>query len=291
MIRLIVIIKKNRITRLLKKPGNFNFSIKLSFFLLQLFLRIFLSWNSASNSYAQNKDSIDFISILSIIDSEDISANNVKEEKKDSVPEDMLSIIRNVYSQNKGDSFKVKSKEELENETVNILDYLSGVYKSHDFYEDGFWGKPGPNTGKIASYSYPVYKGKVPPSSKRDFYRPVLGTVTSGFGYRPRFNRVHYGVDISLNKGDTVRAALPGIVVFVNYEAKGYGNYIVIAHSDGMETRYGHLSTFLVSPGETVMAGDAIALGGNTGNSTGPHLHFETRYQGVPMDPAYVFDF
>jgi len=131
----------------------------------------------------------------------------------------------------------------------------------------------------------------MPVFDRSDFYRPAWGHITSGFGFRPKFNRVHKGVDISLSVGDTVRAALPGIVGQVNYEPGGYGNYVVLAHSNGVETRYAHLSESLVYPGQQIEAGEPIALGGNTGNSTGPHLHFETRYMGTAIDPTTVFDF
>ena len=167
---------------------------------------------------------------------------------------------------------------------LNVLAFLSNAYSGHGFYDTGYWGKP-------EKKNIPYYTGPLPESKPEDFYRPVWGIITSGYGYRPSFGRVHKGIDLSLQVGDTVRAALPGVVTYVSYDAGGYGNYVVLAHSDGLETRYGHLSYSLVSPGKTVVAGEAIALGGNTGNSTGPHLHFETRYRGIPIDPRTLFDF
>ena len=77
----------------------------------------------------------------------------------------------------------------------------------------------------------------------------------------------------------------------MRYEAKGYGNYVVIRHNNGLETIYGHLSKHLVRENQTVRAGDPIGLGGNTGRSTGSHLHFETRLCGVALNPALFFDF
>lgn len=123
------------------------------------------------------------------------------------------------------------------------------------------------------------------------FVRPVPGRVTSSFGYRPAFGRNHSGIDLHLRTGDTVRAAMSGVVDKVSFEAGGYGNYVVITHPDGIETRYAHLLRSLVTPGEYVAAGEAIALGGNTGNSTGPHLHFETRMMGAAVNPATLFDY
>ena len=124
-----------------------------------------------------------------------------------------------------------------------------------------------------------------------DYVSPVPGYVTSNYGYRTRFRRNHYGIDLKLQIGDTVRCAFPGKVRLTKYAGRGYGSYVVVRHPYGMETVYGHLSRFLVKPNQTVKAGEAIALGGNTGRSTGPHLHFETRYLGIPINPAAIIDF
>ena len=167
----------------------------------------------------------------------------------------------------------------------NILDYISGAYKNSNYYDDGFWGKDSQNA------TLSLYKGTLPKYDPADFYRPVWGRITSNFGFRPSFGRMHKGVDLALNIGDTVRAALPGIVGRVGYEPGGYGNFIVVAHNNGVETRYAHLNQAIVMPGQKVEAGEPIALGGNTGNSTGPHLHFEVRYMGTPLDPLAMFDF
>lgn len=120
---------------------------------------------------------------------------------------------------------------------------------------------------------------------------PVRSRVSSPYGWRASFGRMHKGVDLSLSVGDTVRSAFSGKVRLTKFEGKGYGYYVVVRHNNGMETVYGHLSRFLVKPGQTVKAGQPIALGGNTGRSTGPHLHFETRYLGLPVNPEWIFDF
>jgi len=122
------------------------------------------------------------------------------------------------------------------------------------------------------------------------FAAPVLNTyITSEYGWRKR--RMHYGTDLKLQIGDTVYAAFSGKVRMCGYERRGYGYYTVLRHHNGFETVYGHLSNFLVSEGEDVQVGQPIALGGNTGRSTGPHLHFEVRVKGVPINPTDVFDF
>ena len=114
-------------------------------------------------------------------------------------------------------------------------------------------------------------------------------TITSPFG--PRWRRMHNGLDLKVEIGDTIRAAFDGKVRIVKYEARGYGKYIVIRHANGLETIYGHLSKQLVDPDQIVKAGEVIGLGGNTGHSTGSHLHFETRFLGIAINPALMFNF
>lgn len=124
----------------------------------------------------------------------------------------------------------------------------------------------------------------------RHFCMPTTSRIiTSNFG--SRWGRMHKGLDIKVYIGDTIRAAFDGKVRIVRYEAGGYGNYVVIRHHNGLETIYGHMSKQLVNEDETVHAGDPIGLGGNTGRSTGSHLHFETRLCGVALNPALMFDF
>lgn len=124
-----------------------------------------------------------------------------------------------------------------------------------------------------------------------EFIMPIIGKVTSSYGYRPRFRRMHRGIDLNLQTGDTVRAAFNGIVRIVNYEKNGYGKYVVLRHDNGIETVYGHFSKHLVQREQLVIAGQPIGLGGNTGRSTNPHLHFEIRYLGLPLNPATIIDF
>ena len=126
--------------------------------------------------------------------------------------------------------------------------------------------------------------------SLKDFCMPTTSRVlTSNFG--ARWGRQHKGLDIKVYTGDTIRAAFSGKVRIVRYEGRGYGKYIVIRHYNGLETIYGHLSQQLVTENQEVRAGDVIGLGGNTGRSTGSHLHFETRLCGVALNPALMFDF
>lgn len=140
-----------------------------------------------------------------------------------------------------------------------------------------------------------AYAGLTVPQTKdidvTGYVAPVRGKVTSSYGWRPRFGRMHKGIDLNLNVGDTVVAAFDGRVRITKFEGRGYGYYVVIRHDNGLETVYGHLSRFLVKPNQFVKAGQPIALGGNTGRSTGPHLHFETRFMGLAINPAAIIDF
>ena len=124
----------------------------------------------------------------------------------------------------------------------------------------------------------------------RNFCMPTTNRViTSKMG--PRWGRMHKGLDIKVYIGDTIRAAFSGKVRIKKYERAGYGKYLVIRHNNGLETIYGHLSDWLVEEYQVVKAGQPIGLGGNTGRSTGSHLHFETRLCGVALNPALLFDF
>jgi len=131
--------------------------------------------------------------------------------------------------------------------------------------------------------------GGVESGGTGSFSWPVTGTITSPFGWRtnpfgggPEF---HQGLDIAAPLGTTVTAAAGGTVIMAQWYG-GYGNYILIDHGGGYSTGYGHLSAMYVSSGQQVQRGQAIGAVGSTGQSTGPHLHFEIRIAGKPVDPA-----
>jgi len=187
---------------------------------------------------------------------------------------DLLAYQTNVTEQ-------IKLKE--------TLDYMDNMFKEEeepelDIYTEG-WDSQLVN----------AYTNSVVPDSKvidvTNFVMPTTGYVTSPYGYRRRFRRMHKGIDLKVQIGDTIRAAFDGKVRLTRYERRGYGYYVIVRHENGLETVYGHLSRFLVKPDDYVKAGDPIALGGNTGRSTGPHLHFETRFMGYAINPAAIFDF
>lgn len=128
-------------------------------------------------------------------------------------------------------------------------------------------------------------------TTQREKWSPPLDTavVNSKFGFR-RWRR-HNGIDLDLETGDLVRSAFSGVVRISRYNRYGFGNYVVVRHENGLETLYAHLDDSYVRPGMYVEAGQIIGAGGSTGRSTGPHLHFEVRYKGFPIDPAELFDF
>jgi len=117
----------------------------------------------------------------------------------------------------------------------------------------------------------------------------ISNLVTSTFMFR-RY-RWHKGTDLNLETGDTVYSVFDGVVRISGYNPGGYGHYVLVRHFNGLETVYGHLSVRHVCPGQPVKAGEMIGLGGNTGRSTGSHLHFETRFRGVPLDSEFIYDY
>ena len=123
-----------------------------------------------------------------------------------------------------------------------------------------------------------------------DWAPPIRNTkINSNYGQR--WYRWHHGVDLDLEIGDPVYAAFDGVVRIAKYNRGGYGNYVMLRHENGLETLYGHLKSYNVQEGDFVKAGSMIGLGGNTGRSTGAHLHFEVRYKGHAFNPKYLYDF
>ena len=120
------------------------------------------------------------------------------------------------------------------------------------------------------------------------YNHPKIGEVTSKYGWRS--GRMHKGIDIQLKKGDPVTSAFDGMVRIA--QSKGaFGNVVIIRHYNGLETVYAHLSKIKVKPGQVVLSGQLIGLGGNTGRSSGPHLHFEVRFKGQALNPASIISF
>jgi len=203
--------------------------------------------------------------------------NRLTQEDVKKIKEELNLVATNIEIKGQSlliDSALLKMRLEAEEE----------LFPADDVY-DGEW-----NNEFIKAYSTAL----IPDSFKidvREFVMPFQGHVTSHFGVRRR--RYHYGTDIKLQIGDTVVAAFDGKVRIKKDQGrrKGYGKYLVLRHPNGLETVYGHLSGYLVDLDENVKAGQPIALGGNTGRSTGSHLHFEFRFLGMPLNPEEIVDF
>lgn len=163
---------------------------------------------------------------------------------------------------------------------------IPGMLPEYDFY--AFW-----DTLHVDAYRFDLRKLQeiIPLTVLEmdcDFAMPIYGRTNSPFGWR--HGRPHTGIDLQLRTGDSVYAAFDGVVRMSKYY-NGYGNCVVVRHYNGLETLYAHLSKLDVKPGTLVNAGQLLGLGGSTGHSTGPHLHFEIRFLGRPLNPASVIDF
>lgn len=215
-------------------------------------------------------------SLFSVIPLGLVSAQTSKPAttKHTSIQEDLIAYNKVIPRiMNVMDSAAIKKRLEQE----------YNEYPALDLYGDNW------NTEWVNPYKLTVQFPDSFSIDVSDYHMPVPGYKTSDYG--PRWRRMHRGVDLKLQIGDTVRAAFTGKVRITKYEARGYGYYVLMRHPNGLETIYGHLSKILVRPNQIVKVGDPIALGGNTGRSTGPHLHFETRFLGLDINPNEIFDF
>lgn len=180
---------------------------------------------------------------------------------------------------------QAKSKDQIRLVEKNtFIDLIDDLEPEPDIYTEGW------NSKRVN----PFKESEVPNSKVIDvtgYFMPCPGRVTSNYGYRAKFGRMHKGIDLAIRSNDTIYAAFDGKVRLTAYEARGYGNYVIVRHPNGLETVYGHLNKALVKPEQVVRAGQPIALGGSTGRSTGPHLHFETRFMGYAINPSAIFDF
>lgn len=160
---------------------------------------------------------------------------------------------------------------------------LDGV-PANDLYSD-IW-----QNFRVNPYNMPIDSIKTPVElDLSGFHMPHTGAITSAYG--PRKARYHYGIDLRVAVGDSIRSAWDGVVRIVGWDPRGYGRFVVIRHDNGLETVYGHLSMALFDENERIFAGEVLGLGGNTGRSTGPHLHWELRYLGNAFNPKRVVDF
>ncbi|MDE5554508.1 MAG: M23 family metallopeptidase [Muribaculaceae bacterium] len=194
-----------------------------------------------------------------------------QKNKKDSLLVDYLSDLSGI----------IKSERTKTAEVSSIFNFIGNAYEENGFYETGNW------EGDTPKRRLQIYEGQLPKIDESKLCRPVKGKVTSSFGYRSDSDKMHFGVDLAGKYGDTVSVAHPGVVCNCGFDKKGYGWYVCVKDTTGLETRYAHLSKVLVKNGDKLAYKAPIGLVGSTGNSTGPHLHFEIRYKGKAVNPAF----
>lgn len=184
------------------------------------------------------------------------------------------------------------------NEHIKVIlraDNTWSYYKTPGFQQvagvfDDHWNETQTNPYGIAQEDLPAQWSIWLVDSLDQYHCPFQGSVYYRGKFGMRRGRRHQGVDLPLKTGDPVYAAFTGKVRMSKYYG-AFGNLVVIRHDNGIETFYAHLSKRTVEVGDWVNAGDVIGLGGSTGRSTGPHLHFETRYNGFAFDPQWLIDF
>ena len=230
-----------------------------------------------------------------------VSAQNTSKINKDSLPADAI-IVKRVPLQS-GATFDVKDVLVVDtipstSEGLSIVLYNDNTWRyvrnrNIDVLDETIYTQNW-DTTKIHVYKEEL---KDLPMSMvidlvdtlKSYHCPITGRVTSKYG--PRRRGIHQGTDIDLETGDPIYATFDGRVRVTTYIARGYGHLIIIRHDNGLETFYAHLSEINVKPGDWVTAGQLIGKGGNTGRSTGSHLHYEIRYKGHSFDPERLIDF
>lgn len=275
-----------------------------------------ISERSKGNLYFK-EDSIDYVlvdtsNVLLEVDAIDINidgsdkdSTSIKEISHD-IPPVIVKPSENAQIYSHADSLVMNLHSISEDTVYSYLDTLNLSPLARAVIEDSlYWMGVAPWFNIFDSMSVNIYEidgakykdttqivlyDSIQTDSSRSWSMPLTYShITSDFGHR-RY-RWHYGTDLKLVTGDSVLSVFDGVVRICKYNYGGYGNYVLVRHHNGLETLYGHLSKQLVKVGQLVKAGELIGLGGSTGRSSGPHLHFEVRYQGNAIDPNSLFDF
>lgn len=207
--------------------------------------------------------------------------------------EEVIGQLKNKDSKNKEQIAIIEKYDENEKEVSSVEKCVASLYQQNVMNKTKTTTKKdkGQDLREKVSGTNSSLKGTNKTNSKIEigiaFINPTSGVITSRFGIRTR--NYHTGLDIGAPKGTPIKAAASGTVTFSGYSG-GYGNKVVISHGNGIETVYAHCSKLLTSAGANVKQGDVIANVGTTGTSTGNHLHFEVRVNGVAQNPQnYVY--
>ena len=233
------------------------------------------------------------ILLLSVVS---FAQNNEKKEKSASRRfADSLYYIHTIKPQQKQQQKEEENAKIDLSKTEDAKTKVKSTYTSNNtkipsstLYESTWYNE----RVKVPNFSFKdvpdeIVLRLINPDKGQNFCFPIKKRKSSSYGWR--WGRPHSGIDIALNTGDPIHAAFDGVVRLAKYNG-GYGNCIVIRHYNNLETLYGHLSKINVKVGQEVKAGDVIGLGGSTGRSTGPHLHFECRLMYACFDPEWIFD-
>jgi murein DD-endopeptidase MepM/ murein hydrolase activator NlpD len=191
------------------------------------------------------------------------------------IPCDLVSKINNLIAERE----RLNSKNDFSSFSIYPAEDVYGKWDTRNLF---------PYSSELSKHDTSLYL-TLAGDHIGSYVQPAEGIITSAFGWRD--SAQHQGVDIELKRGEAVSCAFDGMVRVAMRTSGGYGNVVIVRHNNGLETLYGHLYKIKVKPGDFVYAGQTIGLGGSTGHSTGPHLHFETRYKGVPINPKYFISF
>ncbi|MGI4870341.1 MAG: peptidoglycan DD-metalloendopeptidase family protein [Janthinobacterium lividum] len=214
----------------------------------------------------------------------------------DEMPDENSQAVRSIFNPAKQlsivseDTTSLNEGEQSIVEVSEVIQVDSSIIKVAGYY--AIWDTHNINPYRVDGRRIrDTIQLKLVDPERQHFARmPMPATpITSGFTFR--WGRWHFGDDLDLETGDSVRAVFDGVIRVSKWDGGGYGNYLLVRHFNGLETLYGHLSKALVPVGTFVKAGQVIGLGGSTGHSTGSHLHFEVRYEGNPINPTLLYDF
>ncbi len=241
---------------------------------------------------------IDSLVMLDTVPVSLVNQLNIYRMLADKEPEELEAVIDSIFESRHVPMPVINAVNIYMNAMGNSLLAPTGFYAfvpnagsekpGGDFYTNWNTQVPNPSRNNLADFDSTLKLLLVDTTQNCGFYPPFQGVVTSHFGWR--YGRNHNGIDIDLEVWDPVHSAFPGVVRVARYY-KGFGRVVVVRHYNGLETTYAHLHRFKVKAGDIVEAGDVVGLGGSSGNSTGSHLHFEVRFQGVPIKPSQLIDF